>query len=45
MFSLGKCSMTGYSLVWLLMQEIERLKMEIGKLTIELQSYKGTKNN
>lgn len=31
--------MTGYSLVWLLMKEIERLKTENEKLTLELQSY------
>lgn len=36
--------MTGYNLVWLLMQEIERLKSKIEELTAELQSYKHTKN-
>ncbi len=32
--------MNGYSLVWLLIQEIERLKTEIEKLKSELQLYK-----
>lgn len=36
--------MTGYNLVWLLMQEIEKLKTKIEELTTELQSYKQTKN-
>lgn len=36
--------MSGYSLVWLLIQEIDRLKAEIEKLKLELQSCKNTRN-
>ncbi len=37
--------MSGYSLVWLLIQEIDRLKAEIEKLKQELQSQNSTSKN